>query len=79
MNILNTGLKCAIKKKKNINKFNVYIDIHKYVRKIYLKKYYLGVKSNSVKMADTATIGLNSFFEPSLNNESTNRCPQVPD
>lgn len=36
LNILNLGLKCE--PKKSLNKFDVHMDIHKYIRKVNLKK-----------------------------------------
>lgn len=39
-NILNQGLKCGMKRP--LNRFDVFIDIHRYIRKLNIKKYFLG-------------------------------------
>lgn len=51
LNILNLGLKCA--PKKMMNKFEVYIDTHKFIRSMNIKKYFL---SHPVDSASKATI-----------------------
>lgn len=43
-NILNAGLKST--STKPMNKFNIYIDIHKYVRKLNIKKHFLSNNYN---------------------------------
>lgn len=58
MNILNSDLKCAVKK--SINKFDVYIDIHKCIRKINMKKYFLGKRTNTDSRVGIPTIGIES-------------------
>lgn len=45
-NILNLGLKCGLKRP--INKFDVFIDVHKYMRKMNMKKYFLNKNSQPV-------------------------------
>ena len=50
-NILNLGLKCGLNRP--INKFNVFIDIHKYTRRLSMKKYFLNKYPNSVNRVPT--------------------------
>lgn len=38
-NILHLGQKCGLKRP--ISKFDVYVDVHKYMRKLNMKKYFL--------------------------------------
>lgn len=64
INILNTGFKCSMKKP--INRFNVYIDIHKYVCKINMKKYFLGNKVNTAKKVENVTIGVDSGLKKQI-------------
>lgn len=55
-NILHLGLKCGLKRP--INKFDVFIDIHKYMCKVNMKKYFLN--KNSEPTTGTASVALDS-------------------
>lgn len=57
-NILNLGPKCGMKKP--INKFGVYIDIHKYIRKLNIKKYLLGSPLNVIQSNSNPSGVINS-------------------
>lgn len=65
-NILHLGLKCGLKRP--INKFDVFIDIHKYIRKVNMKKYFLNKNSQPVSAMASVPVdsGLRnkSLFNP---------------
>lgn len=64
--ILNLGLKCGLKRP--INKFNVFIDVHKFMRKMNMKKYFLNKNSQPVTNISSVPVdsGLHnkSLFNP---------------
>lgn len=68
-NILNAGLKCTTKP---MNKFNIYIDIHKYVRKLNIKKKILSNNFNLRTKKTVETVGIDS----GLKNRSLFNPPQ---
>lgn len=70
VNILNAGLKCAANKP--INTFSVYNDVHKYIRKINMKRYFLGINSAPSNKIGNITIGVDS----GLKNKSLFNPPQ---
>lgn len=59
---LDNGLKHA--PMKNLNKFDTYIGIQKYIRKINIKKYIL---SNSMNSVQNSMLRYNSLYNPQVN------------
>lgn len=53
-NILQLGLKCGLKRP--INKFDVYVDVHRYMR----KKYFLNKTSNPVGVNANSSVAVDS-------------------
>ena len=72
LNILNTGLKCA--PRKIMNKFDLYIDTHKFIRTLNLKKYFLShpvessMRSNVAPLYIDSGLKNRSLFNPQNSN-----------
>ena len=58
LNVLDTGLKCA--PRKAMNKFNIYIDTHKFIRTLNLKKYFLSHPVEASMRSTTANRNIDS-------------------
>lgn len=57
-NILHLGLKCGFKKP--ISKFNVYVDVHKYMCKLRIKKYLKKKNSSPVSLGGSSSVAVDN-------------------
>lgn len=55
-NILHLGLKCGLKRP--ISKFDVFVDVHKYMRKLNIKKYFLNKNANLVGISGSTSVAV---------------------